>query len=257
MSKQSTHGVMVSTAGAGHVRPAADAPARSRGRGRPRDESKRASIVLAAQALFCANGYGATTMEAIAEHAGVSKLTVYNQFGSKQDVFVSAVTTKCAEMLAPLDLAATGHMAPRRALIAVGDTFLGLLLSPEAVAMFRLIMQEQSSELSELFYRSAIQPTIEQVASVIAGFEPDARLSVGDPRQASHDYLDLVKGRPFLLSQMGLPPMGQSELERHVEHCADLMLRAWTRPAVTGADGRTRTRAAAGPVAGLRRSKRG
>ncbi len=257
MSKQSTHGVMVPTAGAGRAHPAAEAPARSRGRGRPRDESKRASIVLAAQALFCANGYGATTMEAIAEHAGVSKLTVYNQFGSKQDMFVAAVTAKCAEMLAPLDLAATGHMPPRHALIATGHTFLGLLLSPEAVAMFRLIMQEQSSELSELFYRSAIQPTTEQVASVIAGFGPDAHLCVDDPRQAAHDYLDLIKGRPFLLSQMGLPPMGRAELERHVEHCADLMLRAWTRPAGTGAGNRTRTTSAAGPAASPRRSKRG
>ncbi|MCE2947663.1 MAG: TetR/AcrR family transcriptional regulator [bacterium] len=216
-----------------HRSPPPDDPAaRARGRGRPRDASKHASIVLAAQVLFISHGYAATSMEAIAEQAGVSKLTVYNQFGSKQDIFVAAVKAKCAEMLSSLDLATTGRMPPRRALVSVGHAFLGLIMSAEAVAMFRLIVQERSPELSGLFYRSAIVPTIEQVAAVIAAFEAGDTLSFGDPMQAAHDYLDLLKGHPWLLTMMGLPPMSPAELDRHVEHCADVMLRAWTsRPA--------------------------
>jgi len=206
-------------------------PASARGRGRPRDASKHASIVVAAQALFISQGFGATSMEAIAERAGVSKLTLYNQFGSKQDIFVAAVTAKCNEMLASLDLASPGRMPVRRALVSTGHAFLGLILSAEAVAMLRLIMQERSPELSGLFYRSAIAPTIEQVAAVIAGFEASDRLRIGDPMQASRDYLDLLKGQPWLLTMMGLPPMSVPELDRHVEHCADVMLRAWTAPA--------------------------
>ena len=256
MSKPLSHGMAVSTAAAGRAGPAQDDQAPARGRGRPRDESKRAAIVLAAQALFIEHGYGATSMEAIAEHAGVSKLTVYNQFGSKQEMFVAAVTAKCAAMLSSLDLAANGRLPPRRALVAIGHTFLGLLLSPEAVAMFRLIVQERSTELSELFYRSAIKPTIEQVAAVIAGFDADGRLAFDDPWQASSDYLDLVKGRPFLLSQMGLPPMGRAELERHVEHCADLMLRAWARPAVAAPGSSSRVASSVRPASAPRRPKR-
>jgi TetR/AcrR family transcriptional repressor of mexJK operon len=232
MRKQLSREPAGSLAKIAHPSPPADGPEASRGRGRPRDASKHAAIVLAAQTLFISQGYAATSMEAIAEQAGVSKLTVYNQFGSKQDIFVAAVTAKCAEMLSSLDLATNGRMPPRRALVSVGHAFLGLILSTEGVAMFRLIVQERSPELSDLFYRSAIVPTIEQVAGVIAGLDPGDSLSFGDPRQASCDYLDLLKGHPWLLTMMGLPPMSPAELDRHVEHCADVMLRAWTsRPA--------------------------
>lgn len=206
--------------------------------------------MLAAQTLFISQGFGATSMEAIAERAGVSKLTLYNQFGSKQDIFVAAVTAKCDEMLGSLHLAAPGRMPVRRALVSTGHAFLGLILSPEAVAMLRLIMQERSPELSGLFYRSAIEPTTEQVAAVIAGFEASDQLDIGDPLQASCDYLDLLKGKPWLLTLMGLQPMSASELDQHVEHCADVMLRAWAAP-VARASAAATTAAGAAASAGM------
>ena len=174
-----------------------------------------------------AHGYNATSMDAIAERAGVSKLTLYNQFGSKQDIFVAAVGAKCAEMLAPLEVADARRLPPRRALIAIGHTFLGLVLSPEAVSMYRLLVQERSPELSGLFYRTAIVPTAEQVAAILTGLRGEAGLAFDDPMQAAGDYLDLLKGRPFVAALMGLPAMSRPELDAHVEHCADLMLRAW------------------------------
>jgi TetR/AcrR family transcriptional repressor of mexJK operon len=221
--------------------PPGTAPARARGR--PRDASKRTAIVRSAQALFMAQGYNATSMDAIAERAGVSKLTLYNQFGSKQDIFEAAVGAKCAEMLAPLEVAEARRMSPRRALIAIGQTFLGLVLSPEAISMYRLLAQEQCPELSGLFYRTAIVPTAEQVAAILAGLRDDAGLAFDDPMQAACDYLDLLKGRPFMCALMGLPGLSRSELESHVDHCADLMLRAWRAGPRISVERRARRRA--------------
>lgn len=51
-----------------------------------RDDAARATerrILAAAERLFIDNGYGATSVAAIAADAGVSKQTVYNSFGSK------------------------------------------------------------------------------------------------------------------------------------------------------------------------------
>jgi len=50
----------------------------------------RASIVASAVALFAEHGYRSTTMEAIAQHAGVAVQTVYATFGTKAGV-VAAV----------------------------------------------------------------------------------------------------------------------------------------------------------------------
>lgn len=50
-------------------------------------KSKREAILAAAQKLFDAKGYTATTIEQVAGTAGVSKGSVYNYFRSKEDLF--------------------------------------------------------------------------------------------------------------------------------------------------------------------------
>lgn len=56
----------------------------------------RARIVEAARALLAADNPGAFTIEAVAEKAGVARMTVYNQFGSKPGL-VEAVSDDLAQ----------------------------------------------------------------------------------------------------------------------------------------------------------------
>jgi TetR/AcrR family transcriptional repressor of mexJK operon len=51
---------------------------------------KRAAILDAAMALFPARGYDGASVEAIAQAAGVSKLTVYSHFADKEALFGAA-----------------------------------------------------------------------------------------------------------------------------------------------------------------------
>lgn len=52
-------------------------------------EQRRQVIAEAALRLFKANGFGATTLEQIANEAGVSAPTVVNYFGGKQDILLA------------------------------------------------------------------------------------------------------------------------------------------------------------------------
>ena len=58
--------------------------------------TRRAEILSAAERIFDAHGYAATTMDAVAGAAGISKGSLYNYFSNKQDlfkqVFVEAVS---------------------------------------------------------------------------------------------------------------------------------------------------------------------
>ncbi|MGW1976115.1 TetR/AcrR family transcriptional regulator [Streptomyces sp. NPDC001889] len=56
----------------------------------PRAERKRQAIVTAARALFLREGFG-VGMDAIAAAAQVSKVTVYNHFGSKEALVTAVV----------------------------------------------------------------------------------------------------------------------------------------------------------------------
>jgi TetR/AcrR family transcriptional regulator of autoinduction and epiphytic fitness len=58
---------------------------------KPRQSAKRDAILEAATAAFRDEGYETTSMDRIAEVAGVSKRTVYNHFGSKEALFQAVV----------------------------------------------------------------------------------------------------------------------------------------------------------------------
>ena len=53
-------------------------------------EQRREVIAQAALELFISNGFGATTLEQIANQAGVSAPTVVNYFGGKQEILLAS-----------------------------------------------------------------------------------------------------------------------------------------------------------------------
>ena len=65
-------------------------------------QDKRDSILVAAQRVFDTNGYAATTMDAVAAEAQLSKGSLYNYFKNKEDLFrqVFASTVAASETLA-------------------------------------------------------------------------------------------------------------------------------------------------------------
>ncbi|MCX4982254.1 TetR/AcrR family transcriptional regulator [Streptomyces sp. NBC_00572] len=65
----------------------------------PRAARKRQAVVRAARDLFLREGFG-VGMDAIAAEAGVSKVTVYNHFGSKEALFTAVVAGVLDEPLA-------------------------------------------------------------------------------------------------------------------------------------------------------------
>src|ERR1700680_581194 len=78
------------------TKPSATRPARPKRRhgGRPSLEQAKqlhGRILDAAADLFCERGYGETSIEAIATHAGIGKLTLYRRFPDKAALFQAVV----------------------------------------------------------------------------------------------------------------------------------------------------------------------
>jgi TetR/AcrR family transcriptional regulator of autoinduction and epiphytic fitness len=68
--------------------------------GKKPSEQKRAAILDAATRAFRDEGYETTSMDRIAEAAGVSKRTVYNHFQSKEALFQAVVERLIDKMMA-------------------------------------------------------------------------------------------------------------------------------------------------------------
>src|SRR5271170_1612089 len=123
--------------------PPVDVPAAPRRGGRPsrlQAEQKRGLIIDVATALFLDQGYGATSIEAVAQRAGISKRTFYARFRDKPDLF-SAVIHQIIGHLRPADMtplfkgASFEEILHRLAVLA-----LGAALSPQAIALQRVML---------------------------------------------------------------------------------------------------------------------
>ena len=85
----------------------------------------RQAVLGAARELFLAQGYGATTVEQIAERAGVSKPTVFSAVGSKQAVLAAVRDVALAGDDLPVAIA---ERAPFQAVLAEPDPYQAIML---------------------------------------------------------------------------------------------------------------------------------
>jgi TetR/AcrR family transcriptional repressor of mexJK operon len=100
-------------------------------------------IVQVARDLFFEFGYGATTMDAVAMRAGISKGSLYRRFPSKPDLFTAFFTDQTERWSAEdLTLGApySGDLA--NTLTARVDAFIGAGLSSASVNLARLVYAE-------------------------------------------------------------------------------------------------------------------
>ncbi len=77
------------------------------------NHDRRDHISRLALELFLERGYSRTSMNAVAQVANVQKPSLYHHFGSKEDMFVAALTVEAAAPLAAVEaLLADGHGTP-------------------------------------------------------------------------------------------------------------------------------------------------
>jgi len=74
-------------------------------KGKTRSELKREAIIEAARRAFEEFGVQGTSMDKLAEMAGVSKRTVYNHFASKEELYAAVLDRTIVPVLELLDYA--------------------------------------------------------------------------------------------------------------------------------------------------------
>jgi TetR/AcrR family transcriptional repressor of mexJK operon len=204
--------------------------ARPPGPGRPKDLEKRAAILEAAKDLFTEHGYAGVSMDAIAQAAGVSKLTVYNHFEDKQALFVAAIQAKCEAQL-PHEIFEAPPPGPvRDQLLAIARAFVALMSSREAVQLQRTLVTEGRADpaLPRLFYEAGPHRTLEEFAAYLAARTREGVLDVPDVQRAAGHFFNLLKGELHmrLLIGCGEPPSAD-EIEAHACDVVDLFVRAY------------------------------
>lgn len=124
---------------------------------KPRARAKHSQILDSARVLFLDQGFDATSMDAIAREAGVSKATLYVHFDDKDDLLLALVNEEC-KRFGPKTLWRDhgGKIDLRAELHAIGTTFLEAFLDQRGLAVHRLVMSCASRypRVAEVFMKS-------------------------------------------------------------------------------------------------------
>jgi len=120
---------------------------------------KRQQIIQAASEAFLQKGYQNTSMEAIANEAGVAKQTLYNYFGNKDALFEEVVNLLCNFDSKQLRSEEVGADSVEQVLQAYAQGLLADIVSTENTALFRMMIAEaiHFPTLGKMFFEAGME----------------------------------------------------------------------------------------------------
>ena len=158
--------------------------------------SKAESILAAAKRSFLAAGFGAVSMDTIAREAGVSKATVYAHFDGKEELFGAVIERECERYFARFSVSELDPCDVRASLMVLGRRFLELLLSPDALALHRIILAEVTRfpVLGKVFWRAGPERERVQIEAFLKRAIASGTLTPADTRLAAEQFVALIRG---------------------------------------------------------------
>jgi len=165
-------------------------------------DARRRQLFDVALSLFAEHGYAATTMDDIAEAAGVTKPLVYQHFESKRALYLELMDVFSRELVTDIVKATADAQGPRQQVELGFAAYFDLMLGNEQA--FRLLYGREAPDDQEL--GEALRRVEETLARAIdslidAGLDPEHRLLlahavVGMAEGASRHWLDARREGP-------------------------------------------------------------
>ncbi|MBI3444828.1 MAG: TetR/AcrR family transcriptional regulator [Magnetospirillum sp.] len=173
---------------------------------RAKPSAKREAILDAAQGLFLDVGYAATSMDSVATLAGVSKATIYAHFDSKDQLFAAMMHRRCDASFAFVPPDDTSDAA--RTLTIIAERLLSLLISPEALALYRVVVAEsaRAPELAKAFYETGPIRAKEAIAAIVARLQLRGELlAIQDAMVITDQFIGMLRAETYHRALLGLP----------------------------------------------------
>jgi TetR/AcrR family transcriptional repressor of mexJK operon len=199
-------------------------------KGRPKDPEKRDAIMEVAGKLFLNQGYERTSVDTIADKAGVSKFTIYSHFNDKEGLFKCLVTDKCHELATGRNIDQLSQLPLHEALVRMADGYLKLMLDPDVLAFQRLMIADATNnpELMQMFYESGPKPTVQAYADIFKQFNDSGKLRIDDSWRAADHFLSMLRGIFHWRALFNVETQpGKTELRRHIDDCVAVFIRAY------------------------------
>ena len=203
----------------------------------------RALLVKAAREAFLSSGYGESSVNRIAQEAGVSIKTLYRHFESKDELFGAVIAGLCVY---PADLSVDlpwSEQPPEVAFVTMGLEYLDLILAPDELALYRVIIRDnvRFPQLGERYRTEALLPREEVVAAYIDRWVPRRGWCICKPGHVVSTFFALLQRDLLEPVLLGHPYPAATEVHRQAERAASDILTLIEHSAFAGDKARAST----------------
>ena len=179
-------------------------------RGRPRSAETTNAILQSAYTLMATTGLAATSIDAVARHSNVSKMTIYKWWPSREALLIDAFLHHASLML---PLSGTGKAATRfrRHAAAYAEALQGEFGRVQLAVISECISNTGSAEI---FYERYVSYRRTALVELIATGQQDGSIgAVGTPE----DLYDAIYGSLFYRYVFGIKPISPAQARTLVD----------------------------------------
>jgi len=186
---------------------ALDATAR---RGRPRSIETTNAVLESAYALMAGTGLAATTVDAVARHSNVSKMTIYKWWPSRESLLIDAFLNRATSLL---PLSGTGSPVARvkRHAAAYAEALQGEFGKVQLAVVCECVLKTGSAQL---FHERYLRFRRAAIAEIIAGGQADGSIQAAG---SAEDLYDAIYGSLFYRSIFAIAPLTPTAARNLVE----------------------------------------
>lgn len=194
----------------------------------PREQKKRQEIVRRSAALFLEAGFSGTSMSAIAATVGGSKTTLYNHFGSKEELFEEVVHMVLTTVIKSIDDIDYRTMDCRSALTAIATTIFSAAQAEQSIEVHRLVFFEagRNGSGSNALMKRGPEFGQRYVREALEHFVSQDELVCRDADKAARYFFSILLYHHMLYREAGMmPELSRTQIAEHVDDVIEDFLR--------------------------------
>ena len=193
------------------------------------------AIAAAALVLFARDGYERTSVDAIADEAGVSKRTIYSHYGDKENLFLLVLSETYDAMrervgsIVDRNLRDVNVVRPALT-VCIREIVRTITRTPGRDTLVRLLIAEAPHfpVILDLWHSRGIVPLI---AEPLAKMAAAGLIDTDDPALAAEHLNALTIGQVSNKSMMGTIQLSETETDRIITSGIAVFMRAYVPPA--------------------------
>lgn len=186
-------------------------------------------LLAAATEVFLEKGFSATSIDEIAASAKASKITFYNHFGNKEELFEAVIIRLNERINAGFAAALEGDVSVENGLLSFARQIMTVLYSGEAVRLLRVLHSESERfpHLGQIFEEAGPERGLKVLSSFIRKKMEDGTLRKAEPDLAAEQFMHLAMGELSRRLLLGLVRPRKEQIEKRLNSAVDVFQRAY------------------------------